>query len=368
MSLPPELWAALRLDPEVVRARADYFTAYARSEGHLFETAVFIRALRDGRIATGERAVVSLFGPEQTGPIAELRRRIADAGERPQYPPWVRVAERADALRESAMAELLYDTRSGASTLLRSAYEYRRLGLPFGTFLEAAATGSRHEAFKAGRRLGFVLNPELPLEPDEESIIPLEHALGAPAQQVAVLLAAMSLADAIYEFGTTSDILASAPQSGSSAPVGVTSQPIALWWECGAHLADLAFGHAQAREGLRTLVIELGAAHGIQLRNAQYDGFHWPAAAAQVDLVDMDLAGLVAISARLLRQLREPYWDMYDDFGTLSPLSQISIQVGMGLAEQNGERSGGFDRAPRPQPGPTFGPRPDSGQTSTDLF
>jgi hypothetical protein len=365
MSLPPEMWAALRLDPDVVRARAEYFAAYAQSEAPLFEADVFIRALRDGPIEAGDGAVVSLFSPEQRGPITELRRRIADTGERPQYPSWVRVAERSDALRQSAMAELLYDTRAGASTLLRSADQYRRLGLPFGPFVETAATGSRENAFAAGRQLGFLLNHEVRLEPNANAIIPLERALGAPAQQVAVLLTTMSLADAIYEFGITGDTLAAAPQSGGSAPVGTTAQPIALWWECGRHLLDLAVGRPYARGELRALVVELAMAHGIQIRNAQYDGFHWPAAAARVDLVDMDLAGLVAISARLLRQLKEPYWDMPEDFGNLPLLSQISIRIGMDLANQNGERTALSQPAPRPGPQPTSRSGPDAGQSMT---
>jgi hypothetical protein len=367
VSLPPELWAALRLESDVVRERANFFTAYARSEAPLFEADSLIRALRDGPIATGEQAVVSLFRAEQTGPVVELRQRISDSGERSQRPTWVRVAERADALRQSAMAQLLFDTQAGRNALLRSAAEYRRLGLPFGPFLTAAATGSRDDAFEAGRRLAFVLNPELPLEPDEESIIPLAHTLDAATQQVAVLMTAMSLADAIYEFRITSDVLASAVQAGGSAPVGTTAQPIALWWECGSRLADLAFGRARARGDLRTLIVELAGAHGTELRNAQYDGFHWPVAAARVDLVDLNLAGIVAISARLLRQLREPYWDMLEDFDNLSPLSQISIQIGLDLAGQDGERPE-VDPSLHPQPGPTFGPQADSGQSSTIFF
>lgn len=364
MSLPPEMWIALRLDVEVVRARAAYFSAYARSEQPLFESTPLIRALRDGLLATGDQAVVSLLHAGDGGAVAELRRRIAEAGEGPGYPSWVRVAERADALRQSAMAELLYDTPAGVTTLRRSGGEYRRLGLPFGSFLDTAATGSPRNAFIAGRRLAWLLNPQAPPEPDEEGIIPLERALDAPAQQVSVLLTTMSVLDAIYEFEVTSDSLASTAQSGGSAPVGVTSQPIALWWECAVHLADLAFGRSQARDELRTLLRELAAAHGIQLRNAQYDAFHWPVAASPVDLVDLDLAGLVAISARLLRQLNGPYWDLPDDFGALSPLSQVSIRVGLDLASQDGTPTDLSSPSPPPQSGPVFDPQSSPGHSS----
>lgn len=339
MSLPAELWDALRLDSDVVRARAAYFASYAQSEAPMFEVDGFIQALRDGPIASGEQAVVSLFDQEESGPIVEFRQRIADVGEGRHYPQWVRVAERADALRQAAIAELLYDTRSGIDTLMRSAGEYRRLGLPFGTFLETAATGTTENTFEAVHNLDLILNAESQPVPAGDGIIPLNRVLGAPAQQVAVLLTAMSRAESVYEIPR--DAVASAVQAGGSAPVGTTAQPIALWWECGRHLIDLASGwqvvnevpgRPEARERLRQLITEVAAAHGTALRNAQYDGFHWPVAAARIDLIDLDLAGLVAISGRLFRQLKEPYWDMMNDFDNLSMLSKVSIQVGLDLA------------------------------------
>ena len=367
MSLSDEQWDALQLDIAVVRARAAFFVGYARSEAPLFEVSGLIQAFRDGPLAEDPgHLVVKLTDSDRAG---VLRRRLAEAAEQPRYAPWVRTAERADALRQAAQALLLADSGAGRRLLLGSANLYRDVGIPFGAFLIAAASGPGEVAFEAGRRLrSFILDAETPPEVAEfpgeapvrqafpdvgtERAIPLRHALRAPAQQIAVLFTALSTAEAVGEFHIDSGSLGRAPQATQPAAVGVTGRPVALWWECGVRLAELVSGRAAARDDLRATIAELATAHGQALRTAQYDRYHWPRAASRTDLVDLDLAGLTAVSNRLLRQLGESSWDLLDDFRDLSALSQVSLQVGVALSGRGGTGTTPSGPPPEPRPGP----------------
>jgi hypothetical protein len=72
-----------------------------------------------------------------------------------------------------------------------------------------------------------------------------------------------------------------------------------------------------------------------------------------LDLVDLDLAGLTAISNRLLRQRGEASWDLLDDFRDLPALSQVSIQVGVALSGRGGAGTTPDGPSPAPWSGPS---------------
>lgn len=367
MSLSDEQWDALQLVPTVARARADFFIDYA-NQAPFFEVDGLIRAFRDGPLGDdSDQPVIDVTDfDDDSGLAGVLRQRMAEAADRPRHGPWVRTAERADALRHAAQAALLYETDEGRDVLLQSASLYRELGLPFGSFLTAAATGPQDVAFAAGRLLrSFILSPgerAFP-EADEERTLSLRQSLQAPAQQIAVLFTATASNDAIHEFRIDAGALRRAPQAARASAVGVTGLPVALWWECGVRLAELAYGRWAARDDLRTTIAELAAAHGQALRSAQYDQYHWSRAISRTDLVDLDLAGLTAVSNRLLRQLDEPEWSLSDDFPGLAPLSQISVQVGLDISGRGRPRSPG--RAPAPSPDPLPSPPAASGYART---
>src|SRR5262249_12268149 len=150
-------------------------------------------------------------------------------------------------------------------------------------------------------------------------------AVRAPAQQVAMLLTAVSVPWLVSQDYRLAEDLAAAAQATGSVPVGATGLPLALWWAAGRQLTDLAQGIPDARGTLRASIGELAGAHGRQLGYAQLDGYHWPAALARVDLVDLDLAGLVAMSDRAMRSLDLPGWNLTEDFGGLDPLARVSV-------------------------------------------
>ncbi|MEV4285502.1 hypothetical protein AB0K40_08340 [Nonomuraea bangladeshensis] len=251
------------------------------------------------------------------------------------------------------MARLLLNTETGKRALLRAADSYLQLGLPFGDFLGVAATGDLRPAATAATELRSLLTdhfvpPPLGMQP----LFDRWFAVQAPAQQVALLLTAMSNVDQMLDGDELPEFLAEAVQARGSAPVGATGTALADWWGAGLALAGLVTDGPPARLALTQFVSEVAYAHGRLLRAAQLDEFHWQRARTPVDLVDLYLAGLVAISVRVLRRARLPSWRVADDFAGLPPLALVSVTVGLQLAEEDGPPNWQRTHGPS-RPGPS---------------
>ena len=79
------------------------------------------------------------------------------------------------------------------------------------------------------------------------------------------------------------------------------------------------------------MIAELAQAHGRQLRYAQLDNYHWSRAQASVDLIDLHLAGLVALTDRALRNSELEAWSLEEFQATLPPLARVSLILGLQL-------------------------------------
>jgi hypothetical protein len=233
----------------------------------------------------------------------------------------VRVAEAADALRNAAIAELLLDTRTGRATLLEAGYRYRQLGLPFGDFLVVAAVGDRERSNAAARQLAAVLSDRQ----IRRAGLLGPAALAAPAQQLYLLFTAAPEAADLWPQ------LAEAPQAHRTLAVGVTSQAFSAWWRLGSLLTRLDSRAEKVRRDVARIIAELAEAHSRQLQLAAADDYHWSTGRAQTDLIDLDLAGAVAISVRIMWRQEIPPWSLETDFPALSPMARISLEIGLQL-------------------------------------
>ncbi|WP_345567168.1 hypothetical protein [Nonomuraea rosea] len=348
----------------MLRERAGFLTAYIKIEEPRYAVNDVIRLLRDGPIRSGTDSIVNLLDEDDEA-SSVIRQQLDGLGPSRPRSTWARVAENADTWRQCAIVRLPYDIQAGKSALLEAASSYQQLGLPFGSFLRVAATGSWEAAGEAGSRLRFLLLSGRDSENGEEEagwsqnveLLGWRIALQAPAQQISLLFAAVSDPSVLARHNWLFDALAAASQAADSAPVGTTAQPMALWWNAGRRLAELTMGVRQARTELRSLVADLAVVHGRQLAHAQLDGYHWPMARARIDLVDLDLAGLVAISARVLRRRAMQEWSLAEDFVNLPPLARVSLAIGIQLSKDDGAMPT-EPRAPRlppldPWPAPT---------------
>jgi len=228
----------------------------------------------------------------------------------------------------------------GQDALLRAARMYQTLGLPFGSLLYAAVTGASARtaawqlaALVADRPQRTVADQEQFQDRyPEEGLIGWQHVSGAPTQQISILLTAAADPEVIEQNAQVIADLQYAPQASGITPVGTTAQPIALWWAAGLGLAALSRGDGDARAGVLDQITELAQAHGRQLRYAQLDTYHWRRAQAQVDLVDLHLAGLVALTDRALRNSRLEAWSEDEFQAILPPLARVSLNLGLELS------------------------------------
>ncbi|MEU7982863.1 hypothetical protein AB0B63_30575 [Micromonospora sp. NPDC049081] len=319
MTLPEQLWGALRLDPATVAARARFYRAYAELEEPTFDVRDLADLVRDYPSGGFGNRVINLVGKEAGAVGQRLRRTQRSLGGR----PWVRLAEVADALRNAAIAELLLDTQTGRITLLKASSGYSELGLPFGGFLSVAAAGDRERSASAAEQLDALLSS---YQITDTRLLGSE-AITTPAQQRYLLLtAALDATDVRSR-------LADAPQAQRTTAVGVTSQPFSTWWRLGGLLCYLESDAEGIKRDLARIITDLAEAHSRQLELATVDDHHWSTGRAQTDLIDLDLAGAVAISARVMRQRDIRPWQVERDFPALSPLARISLQIGLQLGD-----------------------------------
>jgi len=325
VSLPDHLWEALELDRPAIEAQAHFYRTYAELEESPFDVRGIAEILRYGQLPGGSDRVVDLLGEDGQFLAAQLREDYRPAARE----PWVRSAEIADSVRTAAIANLLLNTPTGRADLVEAGEEYRAADLPFGDFLVVAAAGNRELSISAADRLQALLSGRM----DHES------ELMEPAQLRYLLLAA---APDAADLGPT---LADTPYARRAVAVGAASQPFSTWWRLGDLTRRLAPGDEEVRRNLRRTIARIAEAHGRQLEFAMADTFHWSTGHSRVDVIDLDLAGAVAISARVMANRRIRPWDFDEEFADLSPPEQVSIVIGLQL--------GGTD--------PTFGEDPGVG-------
>jgi hypothetical protein len=328
VTLPAQIWDALRLSLATVEARARFYRAYAVLDQVQFDVRNLAESFRNGRVTDEDEAGNATESAAHPLPVGAM---------------WVRVGEVADALRNAAIAELLVNMEQGRKTLIEAGRSYRQMGLPFGGYLITAAAGGRDISTVAVRQLRNLVGD---LQVDLTG--PLgQEAIYAPAQQCYLLITAAR------EATDLSSRLAEAPQALSSRAIGTTSQPLSTWWRFGQLLSGLLPDVPEDRTRLARIIGELGEAHGRQLDLAMRDEYHWARGQSAADLVDLDLACAVAISVRAMRHRDIRRWNIRTDFADLTPLGAVSIQVGIQLGEpeipQSGEPTVG---GPHPFPDP----------------
>lgn len=340
MSLPDELWQALNLDQAVVADRASFLASYAELEEPRPNVRDLIQLAAGGQ-ASSAKPIVDLFDDNDDEARA-VRERVASFGPSEPLAPWARTGELASAWCECAVARLMIGAPEGREALLRAAGLYQELGLPFGALLLAAVTGSGEAARAAAGQLAALV-PDRPqrtvtertLPPDslpDEGLISWQLVSGAPTQQISILLTATSDPEVVERNAELIDAMRYAPQASGITPVGTTAQPIALWWAAGLGLAALSRGNHEARADMRDQITELAQAHGRQLRYAQLDTYRWPRGQAHVDLVDLHLAGLVALTDRVLRNSQLEVWSDEEFGAILPPLARVSLALGLELS------------------------------------
>lgn len=328
--LPDELWGELGLRLEEVRRRARFFSAYAKlaAEPGAPTAVQLAERSRNGDLPDGPG--LATFG-EVPRPEDEQFLELRRARQRPR---WAQLAEQADALRESAIANLLLGAEEGRSLLWQAGSAYAMAGLPYGTFLGSVAESDEDWSWRALRLL-----TRSPLEAEEEPPVG-DTAMRIPGQQLHLCLAMAGSRIVSEEGHRQVEHLWTGPQGRSAAPFGTSGGTLSEWWSFGRQLLTYQptgkrlQAPTEDRPSLREMLVRFGLEHGDRLERARLDRHHWKRLRAPVDLIDLDLAGATCIAIRRLRQHGEELG--VDAFRHLPPLARISLTVGIQMAEEEG--------------------------------
>lgn len=278
----------MEIDPDQARRAARFLRAYAstclrEAEGSAMESSVArVDANADAR--TGEP------GAGTIGPV----------------PAEIPLADAASALREAGQWLLYLDPAASRDSLRAAAALYSQLGFPYGYYLHVV-TGSwvvdpPTRLFKTAlEELLRVLMPDAEA-PERSGNMPreaergLREALRHPQQQSYLLLASAgspAVADAFP--GHLRNAIYQSPNRDGVLPVGSLGTPVRRFWAI-----SQAFASGDPHEVI-TIARHLAAmanSYAETMSLAQVNKYLWANTAAPVDVGDLDIAGIAALSTR----------------------------------------------------------------------
>jgi hypothetical protein len=305
-------WDHLELDPERMREVASFFEAYART------------ALRDLTTVLGQAegsvtARDSLAGRDLLAGPADL----SDAA-------FIVAADAATALREAGQWWLYLDPLHAARLLARSGDLFLSIGNAFGAYLLVVAgpwaNRSRDGFFQQaiGELTGAAKNVDTEILP---------RLRFQPQQQAYLLLACAGSTQIRNEYRSVlAGFAESSPQRDGVIPVGSLGVPVRRLWSIARELIA-SNPDEGSLDRIVTTLVALSDRFAETVSLAKANRYLWNNGAAPVDVGDIDLAGIAALTARRFGQtrLREAINDL-TDHQRLGPVALAPLEAGLALA------------------------------------
>jgi hypothetical protein len=268
---------------------------------------------------------------------AYARLVLDEAQERPmqhqtdasQDERWTALVDAASALREAGQWAMLLDQERGQALLREAGRIFHRLEYGFGAFLRVAVadpTLSVRDMRRGVQQLAVLHDETMERQSSTEIPSPLYH----PQQQAYLLLAASGMAERLGPLRERAGALAEgSPQRLGVLPMGALGAPVRLYWEVARVL--LHPGPSTAAVIARHLSeLCLGYARRIPLAMANQR--LWNHAAAPVDVVDVDIIGIVAVSAQRLG-LEMMGTALRAEIERLPELARMPLELAIDIAE-----------------------------------
>ncbi|MGW7532047.1 hypothetical protein [Amycolatopsis sp. NPDC054798] len=262
--------------------------------------------------------------------LREIERRSEPAEhERLSEVRFALRANAASALREAAQWRLLLSPVNALSRLRRAGTLFQELGQPFGYYLKAMTGTLDKQDPDRINGLMYALFAELTGE--------RPHATGSgdsgirahPQQQAYLIVTASSLeAPGGREFAQVA--VRRSPHRSGVIPVGSLGTPITKYWSIASHLLS---GQQEDAFAVAGLLQSMCRVYGETMALARSNEHLWKNASAPVDVADLDIAGLTALSARRFGPSMTA--DMFADAGPLDALDRIPLDLGLSLAQPN---------------------------------
>ncbi|WP_370970557.1 hypothetical protein [Amycolatopsis sp. cg9] len=309
----------LGLDPEQVRATAQFHEAYATTA-----------ALELESISTVKQAVIRPGADDLTFTL---------------------IADTASALREAGQWALLLDPVRAGELLQRAGALFRALGHAFGMYLEVVTTGREHDEDYSV--LAQAVRQASGLPPDRATSAPAPAPLPdiqlhqQQQQQAYLVLTASGVAsrarfsgEHVREFDplteALSNMLDSSPHRSGVLPVGSLGTPIHRFWSVAQHLLR---GRRRDAHRIAQHVVAMCRSYEETISLARTNTYLWRNGAAPVDVADLDICGIAALTTRafgqdtLLNALAE-----VPGGRDLSPIGRMPIELGAALAGGSDDR------------------------------
>ncbi|WP_329230187.1 hypothetical protein [Streptomyces canus] len=262
----------LGIDPERASSAVEFFESYANS------------------------CLAELNSPGDKG-ISSPTRNAPDSGR------WIILSDAASALRTASEWAMLSDPDRALILLDRCGTLLHELNYPFGNFLKVIA-GPWFEdppISNFGQWIEDVVRLsglEGDRYGDTENRSDIPATLLHPQQQAYLVIAAVSSPLVYSEFRTPlQQIILRSPHRFGVTPVGALGTPIRRFW---------AIAEALTREGSEGASVvaehlaEMSQKYAESAELAMTNEYCWRNAAAPIDIVDVDMTGIVVSTARIL--------------------------------------------------------------------
>jgi hypothetical protein len=248
-------------------------------------------------------------------------------------PAFTVAADAATAFREAGQWALYLDPVRSRQLLFQAGMLYLRIGQPFGAYL-LEAVGSRQQPASYADMLREMTAVQGARDDARIRLPALRH----PQQQAYLMLAACAEERPDRTIGS---IMERSSYANGVVPVGALGTPIRTLWDIARHLfarrtdsAGVIAGHLAA----------MARRYADAMTLAQVNQYLWAHGAAPVDVGDIDIAGVAALSARrfgvdpILSGLREAGMSAQRD-----PIGMAPIEAGLALADPGfDDRHGSF--------------------------
>lgn len=306
----------LHLDQDQVARAASFLEAYAETAN-----AELVRGMPAPQ---GRGETRALKSKQHSGPV-QFRYE--------HEPLFTLAADTASAFRDAAQWLIYLDVARARKTLARAARVFISMGQPYGMYLLAVAgewaTDPMYEI------LGDALAGLHLISSGGDTRQMLMPALLHPQQQAYLLLAAGG-SQAIPRDSEAPWLLAmeESPHARGVVPVGSLGTPIRRLWDVARQL----FLGVPDVSVIGRHLAEMSRAYAETIELAQVNDHLWRHAAAPVDVGDLDIAGIAALTARLVGAdgLRDAVLGSVE--GRLAAVALAPIEAGIALASD--ERRG----------------------------
>ncbi|WP_433003277.1 hypothetical protein [Kribbella sp. CA-294648] len=263
-------------------------------------------------------------------PLIEPDSTAIDAGPPlAKDPAFTLAADAASAFREAAQWMLYLDPAHAGQLLARSGYLFHSMGLPYGMYLLVVAGNwiddPPFDAFAQA-----IKNVRQTVEGNR--IGDASPFLQYPQQQAYLLLASggSPLIGGEFRRDLTA-ILESSPHRDGTVAVGAMGTPIRRLWDIALHLV---MAGDDAHGQIRLHFTAMCGRYAETMALAQSNQYLWEGAAAPVDVGDMDLTGIAALTARRLGT--ETLYEIIQELQELpefGPIAVAPLRAGLALVD-----------------------------------